>query len=199
MDCLDCHNRPAHIYRAPGIEMDESFVSNRIDASLPFMKKIAVEILTRPYKSTEEGKAAIAKQLPEYYAKNYPDVAKAKEKEIKKAVSEVQDIYGRNFFPSMKVSWNTYPNHIGHFYTPGCFRCHDGKHKSASGKVISKDCNMCHSVLSQKQENIPAGTKVNSFVHPVDIGEELMNINCSECHSAGGQDVPGGEEHAKKH
>jgi hypothetical protein len=93
----------------------------------------------------------------------------------------------------MKVSWNTYPNHIGHFYTPGCFRCHDGKHKSAEGKIISKDCNLCHTVLDQVQENIPAGTKVTSFVHPVDIGDEIMTTNCSDCHMAGGEDVPGGE------
>ena len=98
----------------------------------------------------------------------------------------------------MHVSWNTYPNFIGHFYTPGCFRCHDGKHKSAEGKIISKDCNMCHTVLSQKQENILEGAKPGNFVHPVDIGDELMKTNCSDCHAAGGQDVPGGESHAKK-
>jgi hypothetical protein len=198
MDCTDCHNRPTHIYRAPGVEMDESFVSGHIDASLPYMKKVAVEILTRPYKTKEEAKATIAKELPAYYAKNYPAVATGKAKQIAKAVTEVQDIYERNFFPAMKVSWNTYPNYIGHFYTPGCFRCHDGKHKSAEGKIISKDCEMCHTVLSQKQENIPEGTKPKGFVHPVDIGDELMKTNCSECHAAGGQDVPGGESHAKK-
>ena len=198
MDCTDCHNRPTHIYRAPGVEMDENFVSGHIDSSLPYMKKVAVEILTRPYKTAEEAKATIAKELPAYYAKNYPAVAKSKEKQIAQAVTEVQEIYGRDFFPAMKVSWNTYPNFIGHFYTPGCFRCHDGKHKSAEGKVISKDCNMCHTLLSQQQENIPVGTKPANFVHPVDIGDELMKTNCSECHSAGGEDVPGGEHHAKK-
>lgn len=197
MDCLDCHNRPAHVYRAPGIEMDEMFVSRRIDPALPYMKKIAVEILTRPYKNRDEAWATIEKELPAYYAQNYPQVAQAKAKEIQKAVTEVKDIYYRNFFPSMKVSWNTYPNHIGHFYSPGCFRCHDGKHKAPDGRIISKDCNLCHSVLSQIQENIPKGTKVNEFVHPVDIGEELFKTNCSECHYEGGKDVPGGEEHAK--
>ncbi|HJV36661.1 NapC/NirT family cytochrome c [Geomonas sp.] len=197
MDCLDCHNRPAHIYHAPGVEIDDAFVHKRIDSSLPYLKKVAVEILTRPYKDKETALATIAKDLPAYYAQTYPAVASAKKAQIDEAVVVVKDIYDRNFFPNMHISWNTYPNYIGHFYTPGCFRCHDGKHKNAEGKVISKDCNMCHTVLSQKQENIPAGTKVTQFVHPVDIGDEIYKTNCSECHSAGGQDVPGGEHHGK--
>jgi hypothetical protein len=192
MDCIDCHNRPTHIYHSPGEEMDEMFVSGRIDQSLAYIKKVAVEILSRPYKSTEEAMAAVAAGIPGYYARNYPKEAKEKAVAINKAVLEVQGIYSRNFFPHMKVSWNTYPNHIGHFYSPGCFRCHDGKHKSRDGRIISKDCNLCHTVIGQKQENIPPGTQVNNFVHPVDIGDELVKTNCSDCHMAGGQDIPGG-------
>ncbi len=187
MDCIDCHNRPTHIYHSPSQEMDEDFVSGRIDQSLPYMKKVAVDILSKPYKSDEEAMAAIASGIPAYYSGNYPQVAKEKEEAIKKAVIEVQKIYSKNFFPKMKVSWSTYPNHIGHFYSPGCFRCHDGKHKSQDGRIISKDCNLCHTVISQKQENIPPGTKVTEFVHPVDIGNDLYKTNCSDCHMAGNQ------------
>ncbi|MCK9364316.1 MAG: NapC/NirT family cytochrome c [Syntrophales bacterium] len=192
MDCIDCHNRPTHIYRSPGQEMDENFVSSHIDPSLPFIKKVSVELLTKPYKTKDEGMTAIATGIEEYYAKNHPKLAGEKAAAIRQAVERVQDIYNRNFFPNMKVSWNTYPDHIGHFYTPGCFRCHDGKHKSAEGKVISKDCAICHTVLGQKQENIRPGTKVKEFIHPTDIGDSMTTMNCSDCHSAGGEDVPGG-------
>jgi cytochrome c2 len=89
----------------------------------------------------------------------------------------------------MKVYWNTYPNNIGHFYFPGCFRCHDGKHKSQDGRTIPKDCNLCHTIIDQIQENIPPGTQVKNFVHPVDIGDDLYKTNCSDCHMAAGQDV----------
>ena len=195
MDCTDCHNRPTHIYKSPGQEMDEGFASGKIDPALPYLKKVAVEILEKPYKSQWEAKEAIAAGIPDYYAKNYPEAAKQKAAAINQAVQYVQGVYSRNFFPEMKVSWNTYPNHIGHFYTPGCFRCHDGKHKASNGEVISKDCNMCHTVIGQKQENIPAGKVVNQFVHPVDIGDEIIKTNCSDCHSAGGEDIPGGGEH----
>ena len=191
MDCTDCHNRPTHIYHSPNEEMDLNFVSGHIDRGLPYIKKVAVEILNRPYKTKEEGFATIAQEIPAYYAKNYPGVAREKTAAINQAVEQVKDIYERNFFPAMKVKWNTYPNNIGHFYTPGCFRCHDGKHKTAQGRIISKECALCHDILGQVQENIPAGKQVTRFVHPVDIGDELYKTNCSECHSAGGHDVPG--------
>jgi len=195
MDCIDCHNRPTHIYHSPGQEMDEMFVSGRIDQSLPYIKKVAVEILSKPYKSTDEAMATISADIPGYYAKNYPKEAKEKAVAIKKAALEVQGIYSRNFFPKMKVSWNTYPNHVGHFYSPGCFRCHDGKHRSKDGRMISKDCNLCHTMISQKQENIAPDTVVKNFVHPVDIGDELFKTNCSDCHMEGGYDIPGGGSH----
>ena len=191
MDCTDCHNRPAHIYHSPSEGIDLNFVSNRIDRKLPFIKKVSVEVLNRTYKSKEEGLAAIAKEIPAYYAKNYPTLVQEKAAAISAAVVVVKDIYEKNYFPAMNVKWSTYPNNIGHFYTPGCFRCHDDKHKSAEGKFISKSCEICHAVLGQVQENIPPGALVNQFVHPVDIGDELFKANCSDCHSAGGHDVPG--------
>lgn len=196
MDCTDCHNRPTHIYKSPGQEMDENIVSGHIDPSLPYIKKIAVEVLEKPYRTTPEALSSIPGDIREFYAKNYPRLAQEKAATISKAIEHILDMYKRNYFPEMKVSWNTYPNHIGHFYTPGCFRCHDGKHKTAKGRIISKDCNICHTVISQVQENIPAGKQVKEFVHPVDIGEELMNMNCSECHMVKGHDVPGSGESA---
>ena len=44
----------------------------------------------------------------------------------------------------MKVSWKTYPSNIGHRNSPGCFRCHDGKHVTPDGKVIISECKACH-------------------------------------------------------
>jgi hypothetical protein len=59
MDCTDCHNRPTHIYHSPNEEMDMGFVTGHIDRGLPYIKKVAVEILNKPYKTKEEGFAAI--------------------------------------------------------------------------------------------------------------------------------------------
>jgi hypothetical protein len=197
MDCTDCHNRPTHIYHSPGQEMDESIISSRIDSSIPYIKKMGVTVLEKPYKTTEEALKAIETEIKGYYSKSYPKLSQDKGTAIAEAVKQIQGMYKRNYFPEMKVNWATYPNHIGHFFTPGCFRCHDGKHKNAKGKIISKDCNLCHTVISQKQENIPPGTQVKDFVHPVDIGDEIMKTNCSDCHLAGGHDVTGSGEQVK--
>lgn len=194
MDCIDCHNRPAHAYNPPSQELDHRFAAGKLDPSLPFLKKLAVELLEKPYKTTEEAKEAIAKGIQAFYTKSYPALVTSKADSIKQATEQVQQIYARNYFPKMKVAWNAYPTHTGHFYFPGCFRCHDGKHKNAAGKVISKDCNLCHAVVNQIQENIPAGKQVKEFVHPVNIGDELMKTNCSECHNPGGLDVTGAAE-----
>ncbi len=36
MDCIDCHNRPAHTFLPPDVAVDQSFAAGRLDASLPY-------------------------------------------------------------------------------------------------------------------------------------------------------------------
>ncbi len=185
MDCIDCHNRPTHIYVPPDLSVDRAITGRSIDATLPFIKQQGVEILTADYKNTDEALKAIAEKLPKFYQEKYPQIASAKANNIQGAVVELQRIYKTTFFPYMKVNWKTHPNNIGHFYFQGCFRCHDGNHVSKDGKVISKDCNSCHTVVEQQE----SGTQIASlptqiFKHPVDIGD-LNAVNCSDCHSGG--------------
>ena len=97
----------------------------------------------------------------------------------------MQRIYGSTTFPEMRLNWKTHPNNIGHFYFPGCFRCHDGQHVSADGKVISKDCAACHSILEQ-QEGVARliSSQGVPFQHPIDIGD-LSQVSCNDCHNGG--------------
>jgi nitrate/TMAO reductase-like tetraheme cytochrome c subunit len=184
MDCVDCHNRPTHIFRSPSQEMDEKFIHGQIDTSLPYLKKTAVDLLSRNFRTDEDAEKTISAGITDFYRTGYPEVYTRKGAAIKNAVLQVQDIYRRNFFPHMKTAWYTHTDNIGHFYSPGCFRCHDGKHRSADGRVVSRDCNLCHTVQDQKQSNIPPGTKVTHFIHPVDVGDEYLKTNCSDCHMA---------------
>ena len=184
MDCVDCHNRPTHIYVPPDQSVDQALLARRIDSSLPFIKQEAVTVLAATYKTNDEALRSIASGLQGFYETKYPDVAKSKQLEIRNAVTEIQQIYSRTTFPDMKLNWQTHPNNLGHYYFPGCFRCHDGQHVSADGRVISKDCNQCHSLMSETEGTATASAPTPAFQHPVDIGD-LTQVNCSDCHTGG--------------
>ncbi len=185
MDCIDCHNRPTHIYVAPDLSVDRSISGQAIDATLPYIKQQGVQVLTAEYKTTDEAENAIAQNINKFYQDKYPQIVSSKAYSIKGSIAELQRIYRTTFFPDMKVNWKTHPNNIGHLYYPGCFRCHDGNHVSKDGKVISKDCNSCHTVLEQQESGTQmAALPVQTFKHPVDIGD-LATVTCSDCHSGG--------------
>jgi hypothetical protein len=171
MDCMDCHNRPSHIYQAPASAVNIAMAAGHIDPKLPGVKKAAVEALIADYKTSEEAAAGIADKLREQYGDA--------------TVVAVQRIYKQNFFPYMRVNWRAYPNNIGHTIFPGCYRCHDGNHASPDGKVITHDCNACHIIIGQgsaeeARQITPAGLE---FRHPTDIADMWKEMNCAECHN----------------
>jgi len=186
MDCVDCHNRPTHIYVPPDLSVDNSLLAKRLDVSLPFLKQQAVAAITAKYDTTDVAMKGIAKSIESFYETKYPAVARDKQLEVRAAVDELQKIYRNTIFPEMRVNWQTHPNNIGHYYFNGCFRCHDGQHVSADGKVVTKDCQTCHSVLSQQEGGVnTASVKDVPFQHPIDLGD-MTQVNCSDCHASGG-------------
>ncbi|HEU4711763.1 MAG TPA: NapC/NirT family cytochrome c [Pyrinomonadaceae bacterium] len=182
MDCVDCHNRPAHVYQPPDVALDQAFSAGRLDPSLPFLKRQAVEVLNKSYATEDEALRSIATSLDGFYKSNYSEVYAQKSEAVKGAVNETQRIFKTYFFPEMKTNWSTHPNNIGHFYSSGCFRCHDGEHVSDTGKVIRKDCDICHTVIYDSA-NPAASVKIASFRHPVDLGA-LSDRKCETCHKA---------------
>ena len=153
MDCLDCHNRPSHRYKLPMDEVDDAMAKGYMDKSLPYLKRESMRVLKGEYTSHESAKAAIGREIHAFYQKAYPSLADTKNAAIEQAIKELQLIYVSNVFPEMKVTWGTYPDNIQHFESPGCWRCHDRKHKTAEGEKISRDCGMCHTILAQEEEN----------------------------------------------
>jgi hypothetical protein len=186
MDCIDCHDRPSHIFTPPDRSVDDSLLAGRIDRSLPFIKQQGVLELTKSYATTDEALRGIATDIQQFYSAKYPDVYASRRTSIQTAIADLQQIYQSTIFPYMKVDWRTHPNNIGHFYTPGCFRCHDGQHVSSDGKVIPKDCNTCHTVQAQLESGTPLIRHEEGipFEHPVDIGD-LTQVTCSDCHTGG--------------
>ena len=185
MDCIDCHNRPTHIYVPPDLSVDRSISGHAIDATLPFIKQQGVQVLTADYKTSADAQKAIAASITKFYQDKYPQIASSKADSVQQAVTELQRIYSTTFFPEMNLNWKTHPNNIGHFYFQGCFRCHDGNHVSKDGKTISKDCNSCHTVIEQQESGTQvAALPVQPFKHPVDLGD-MTAVNCSDCHNGG--------------
>ena len=186
MDCMDCHNRPSHIYYPPERSVDDYLFAGKIDRTLPFIRQQAVEVLTQKYDTNEGAREAIATTLNRFYLTKYPDLYKSRQPGVQQAIAGVQQIYASTIFPEMKVDWRVHPDNIGHFFYPGCFRCHDGQHKSVEGKVIRKDCEICHVILGQEEGGAPLTTVPGAqFQHPVDLGD-LTAVNCTDCHTGGG-------------
>jgi hypothetical protein len=153
MDCIDCHNRPTHRYREPGPEIDEAILTHRIDVALPWIKREGLKAIQADYPDQAAARAGIEKQVTDFYRKHYAATFPAREPSVKAAAKALGDIYAWNVWPAMKIAWGTYPTFLGHDQAPGCFRCHDGDHADPSGKAISQDCNLCHSLLAVDEKD----------------------------------------------
>lgn len=193
MDCMDCHNRPAHNFKPPDLAVDQALAAGNIPVSLPFAKRVAVDALSRPYPDSKSAHEGMKSDILAFYNEKYADVANARKGDLDKTVESVIGIYDRNVFPEMKVGWDTYPSNIGHRYWSGCFRCHDGKHVSPEGQVLKSDCDVCH---SEPKRGPQSGlgevlSKAERDWHPWEIPEKHLaikkhaEIQCTACHLAG--------------
>jgi nitrate/TMAO reductase-like tetraheme cytochrome c subunit len=186
MDCMDCHNRPSHEYRSPSKYVNELMAANNKISTIPWFKSAAMEALKINYGTSDSASMEIKNKIINFYKESYPDFYKKYNSQIITAISEVKRVFALNTFPEMKVNYSVYPRHIGHLESNGCFRCHNDKFKSPSGKVISKDCNLCHTIVAQGKTGDIKYTGINAtleFSHPVDIGDAWKESNCMDCHS----------------
>jgi hypothetical protein len=156
MQCVDCHNRPAHTFELPDRAVNQAMEAGLIAASLPFVKKESVDLL----------KASDAQRIPQalsaFYLQKYPDVAAKQGAEIHAAGAALAAIYERNVFSDLKVTWGTYANNLGHTDGPGCFRCHDEAHLAADKKAIIQDCSLCHQLVAMDEAS-PSVLKTLEF------------------------------------
>ena len=189
VDCVVCHNRPTHIYKSPDLTMDQALVAETIDSDLPYIKRLGVQLLTGDFSSHEEAAKRIREEIWAFYRSEYPDRETELGPAILQAAEVIIDIYNNNFFPEMSVSWKEYPDNVGHWIFPGCFRCHDGKHVSEDGRTIRRDCEICHTMPESAPsthwtEAVPAGTEWDSW-HPWDLKYQHAEMNCDVCHDGG--------------
>jgi nitrate/TMAO reductase-like tetraheme cytochrome c subunit len=148
MDCIDCHNRPTHVYDDLERVVDFGLSSKKLDPEIEGIREDSIAVLKSEYTSRDEATEKIVQDLQERLAKRHGDDFVAEhEKDIVRAGSFLLEAYLNNVWPAMKVTWGSYRQHLGHQNADegyGCFRCHDDEHKTTFGKVIGQDCNMCH-------------------------------------------------------
>ena len=193
MDCMDCHNRPAHNFVMPDVAVDRALAAAVISQTLPWAKSVAVDTLSKEYATTEAAHDGMRKAITSYYAQKYPEIATARVADISRFADALQGIYDDNVFPDMKVSWRTYPSNIGHRNSAGCFRCHDGKHVAAGGTVLTNDCQACHTMPRRGPQSGmgEAMTSSEKDWHPWQTPEKHLAVEkhkeilCHECHIAG--------------
>ncbi|MBN1957031.1 MAG: NapC/NirT family cytochrome c [Desulfuromonadales bacterium] len=153
MDCIDCHNRPSHIYLSANQAIDNKILTNVISTDLPYIKQQAMKVVSVEYKTQDEARSAIASELTNYYKKNYSEIFNSNRPLVEKAIAGVQAAYSENVFPEMNIQWDTYYSNLGHTNELGCFRCHNEEHEADNGEVISMDCETCHTILAEEEED----------------------------------------------
>jgi len=151
MDCVDCHNRPSHTFRPPEEEIDRAMSTGKIARDLPYVRREGLRLIRADYPDKGAAAEAIRAGLESFYREQFPEIAATRAADIGAAADALAEAWRSNVFPGMRVGWNTYPNHIGHVQSPGCFRCHDDSHESPEGRVIAQDCDTCHSLLAEEE------------------------------------------------
>jgi hypothetical protein len=195
MDCVTCHNRITHEFPFPAESVDVAMSRGQIDPGIPVIRKRAVEALSVDYPSRDDAFAAFDK-IEDYYKTT--DYYPGHGAQIRAAIQSLKDIYDRTVFHDQEIDWTTYPNNLGHIDSPGCFRCHDGKHLDDQQQAVRLECNVCHAVpvvagtddfLTEIE--ISRGPEPESHRNPnwISMHNEAFGASCSACHS---MDDPGG-------
>jgi len=185
MDCIDCHNRPSHKYRSPSVYFDKIMLTNEVRNEIPFIKKTAMGILRNNFPSKDTAFMQIREGIINFYKSDFGDFFEKESALIDQSIARLQKAYSQNSFPGMKVTYDVYPDHIGHLESEGCFRCHNDSFRSDNGRNIARDCNLCHTIIGQGKRDLMQFTNIRDtleFQHPVDIGTAWKEANCSECH-----------------
>jgi len=197
MDCITCHNRISHTIPFPDQSIDNALSRGLIFSDIPDIRRIGTEILSQEYANQEQALDAIA-NLDSYYKTTFPDFYSGNQQEVAQAIAELQDIYTSSVFEDQEIDWTTHPNNVGHNNSPGCFRCHDGKHLNENNEAVRLECNLCHSipVVAGTEDfvadiEISRGPEPESHLNPnwIALHNQLFDSSCESCHTT---NDPGG-------
>jgi mono/diheme cytochrome c family protein len=181
----------------PAQSVEKLMSLGQISPQIPDIRSQAVRVLGAEYATDEEALAGIA-ALGDYYRQNHPEFASENSAAIEQAVAALQDTYRGSVFREQKSDWDTHPNNIGHESSPGCFRCHDGKHLNPEQEAIRLECNLCHAIPVVAGPNdfvsdieISRGPEPQSHLNPnwISLHRSAFDTTCANCHTT---EDPGG-------
>jgi len=197
MDCITCHNRISHTIPFPDQSVDNALSRGVIADDIPDIRRIGTEILSIEYDDQEQALSSISK-LKDYYETTFPDFYSSNQEKIEQAIVELKNIYVTSVFQDQEINWATHPNNVGHNNSPGCFRCHDGKHLNENDEAVRLECNLCHSipVVAGTEDfvadiEISRGPEPESHRNPnwISLHNQIFDATCESCHTT---DDPGG-------
>jgi hypothetical protein len=133
-----------------------------------------------------------------YYQERYADYYAENSELVDEAVQRLVEAYLAFGFPEQGFGWNSHPSHNAHLYSPGCFRCHDGKHLNEESEAIRLECNLCHSIPVTADSadfvvnvEISRGPEPENHFSPnwITLHRDIFDPTCESCHTVGD---PGG-------
>ena len=197
MDCITCHNRISHTIPFPDQAVDNALSRGVIADDIPDIRRIGAEILSIEYIDQDQALDSISK-LENYYESTFPEFYSSNQEKVAQAIAELQNIYTTSVFEEQEINWATHPNNVGHNNSPGCFRCHDGKHLNSDDEAVRLECNLCHSipVVAGTEDfvadiEISRGPEPESHFNPnwIALHRDVFDPSCEGCHTT---EDPGG-------
>ena len=197
MDCITCHNRITHLVPAPEDTVDQLLARGQISPEIPDIRRQAITAYSQVFDSTQMGLNNIA-GIEGYYKAYYPEYYAGNSETIAEAIQALQDAYSNSVYPEQNSDWSTHPNNIGHKDSPGCFRCHDGKHLDQDDKAIRLECNLCHSIpIEAGPDDFVANIEISRGPEPeshldenwIGLHNQVIDNTCVNCHTV---EDPGG-------
>ncbi len=197
MDCMSCHNRTAHGIENPVDAINSMLARGEISPDIPYIRNQAGTVLRGEYETMEAAKEGIYHILNNYQ-KNFPQEYLDYKPQIEAAAASLWSYYQNAVFMDQKMDWTTHPDNSQHLDSPGCFRCHDGKHLTTRNEAIRLECNICHSVpvVSGAQDfvtKIEVSTGIEPESHSntnwIGLHRDVFDSSCALCHTV---EDPGG-------
>jgi hypothetical protein len=191
MDCITCHNRITHLVLTPEDTVDQLLDRGLISTSIPEIRRLAIDVYSRPYGSVQEGLNGLA-GIASYYEIYHPEYYGENKAEVEEAIAQLQGAYQASVYPEQNSDWNTHANNIGHKDFPGCFRCHDGQHLNNKDEAIRLECNVCHSipVIAGPDDfvanlEVSRGPEPESHKNPnwITMHRDVFDPTCENCHT----------------